>query len=298
MKRRTFLAALPAVLSASVRRDALGQAAGEPQRPYQPGPITPREPIQLFNGKDLAGFYSWNKETLYEDPLRAFRVTDGLLHVTGEGPFGGLLTNREYRDYHLKFEYKWGEKTWGTRADKSRDSGILLHCQGPDGNWDSWVTSIEYQVIEGGTGDIILLSDGKDYDGSEIVVSVESQVVDGANRQTVWSKDGERRTITRGRINWFGRDPDWQDVRGFRGRNDVESPWGEWTRCEAVVDGGHLRYFVNGVLVNEILSGTLDHGRLLIQTEGAEIFYRNLELHPLPRRQEAAHEAVRTLQPE
>ncbi len=284
MKRRAFLAALPAGLSAAaVCRYACGCAEEAPKRRYQPGPITPREPITLFNGKDLSGFYSWNKETLYEDPLRTFRVTDGMLHVTGEGPFGGLMTDREYRDYHLKFEYKWGEKTWGKRADKTRDSGVLLHCQGPDGNWGPWVTSLEYQVIEGGTGDIILLSNGKNYDGSDIVVSVDAKVVDGAKRQTIWSKDGERRTITRGRINWFGRDPEWKDEIGFRGRNDVESPYGQWTRCEAVVDGSHLRYFVNGVLVNEILSGTLDHGRLLFQTEGAEVFYRNIELHPLPR---------------
>ena len=284
MNRRSFLATLPAGLSAAaVCRHACCFADEKSERRYQPGPITPRETIRLFNGKDLTGFYSWNKETEYEDPLRVFRVTDGMLHVTGEGPFGGLLTDREYRDYHLKFEYKWGEKTWGKRVDKTRDSGVLLHCQGPDGNWGPWVTSIEYQVIEGGTGDIILLSNGKNYDGSDVVVSVEAQVVDGANRQTIWSKDGERRTITRGRINWFGRDPEWKDELGFRGRNDVESPFGEWTRCEVVVDGGHLRYFVNGVLVNEILGGTLQYGRLLIQTEGAEVFYRNLELHPLPR---------------
>ncbi|MDZ7617332.1 MAG: DUF1080 domain-containing protein [Patescibacteria group bacterium] len=284
INRRSFLATLPAGLSAAaVCRHACCVADEKPARRYQPGAITPREPIKLFNGKDLTGFYSWNKETEYEDPMRVFRVTDGMLHVTGEGPFGGLMTDREYRDYHLKFEYKWGEKTWGKRVDKTRDSGVLLHCQGPDGNWGPWVTSIEYQIIEGGTGDIILLSNGKNYDGSEVVVSVEAQVVDGPNRQTIWSKEGERRTITRGRINWFGRDPDWKDELNFRGRNDVESPFGEWTRCEVVVDGGHLRYFVNGVLVNEILNGTLEYGRLLIQTEGAEVFYRNLELHPLPR---------------
>ncbi len=284
MNRRSFLATLPAGLSTvAICRHACCLADDNLARRYQSGPITPLEPIKLFNGKDLTGFYSYTKDTKYEDPLNVFRVTDGMLHITGEGSFGGLTTDHEYRDYHLKFEYKWGEKTWGNRVDKTRDSGVLLHCQGPDGNWGPWVTSLEFQVIEGGTGDIILLSNGKNYDGSDIVVSVEAQVVDGANRQTIWSKEGERRTITRGRINWFGRDPEWKDELGFRGRNDVESPYGEWTRCEAVVDGGHLRYFVNGVLVNEILSGTLDYGRLLFQTEAAEVFYRNIELHPLPR---------------
>ncbi|MDY0170436.1 MAG: DUF1080 domain-containing protein [Thermoguttaceae bacterium] len=284
MNRRSFLAALPAGLSAAATcRRAFCLADEKPVRRYKPGPITPREPIKLFNGNDLSGFYSWNKETQYEDPLRVFRVTDGMLHVTGEGPFGGLITDREYRDYHLKFEYKWGERTWDKRADKTRDSGVLIHCQGPDGNWGPWVTSIEYQVIEGGTGDIILLSNGENYDGSNIEVTLEAEVTIAPNKQRIWTKGAERQTFNRGRINWFGRDPEWKDVLGFRGRNDVESPHGEWTLCEVIADGRDLRYFVNGVLVNEAFNASLDHGRLLIQTEGAEVFFRNMELHPLAR---------------
>ena len=284
MDRRSFLAALSAGLSAAATgRGFAATAETTPARRYQPGPITPREPIKLFNGKDLTGFYSWLQESHYDDLLGVFRVTDGMLHVTGEGPWGGLITDREYRDYHLKFEYKWGERTWGKRADKAKDSGVLLHCQGPDGNWGPWVTSIEYQVIEGGTGDIILLSNGENYDGSNIEVSLDAEVVIAANKQRIWTKGAERQTFNRGRINWFGRDPEWKDVLGFRGRNDVESPHGEWTRCEAIADGANLRYYVNGTLVNEAFNASLDHGRLLIQTEGAEVFFRNFELHPLPR---------------
>ena len=37
---------------------------------------------------------------------------------------------------------------------------------------------------------------------------------------------GERVTINSGRINWFGRDVDWADKVGFRGKDDVESPFG------------------------------------------------------------------------
>lgn len=48
-------------------------------------------------------------------------------------------------------------------------------------------------------------------------------------------------------------------------------------------DGRDLQYFVNGILVNEAFNASLDHGRLLIQTEGAEVFFRNMALYPLER---------------
>ena len=66
--------------------------------------------IKLFDGKSLNGFYTWMKDSGREDPRQVFRVTDGLLHVTGDG-LGGLLTNAEYRDYHVVFEFKWGPRT-------------------------------------------------------------------------------------------------------------------------------------------------------------------------------------------
>src|SRR5687768_13424068 len=53
--------------------------------------IAPKDgPIQLFNGKNLDGFYTWLKDTKYEDPRQVFRVTDGMLHVSGDG-LGGIL---------------------------------------------------------------------------------------------------------------------------------------------------------------------------------------------------------------
>ena len=41
--------------------------------------------IRLFDGKSLDGLYTWLKDTKYEDPRQVFRVTDGMLHITGNG---------------------------------------------------------------------------------------------------------------------------------------------------------------------------------------------------------------------
>ena len=95
--------------------------------------IAPAKPIRLFNGKDLTGFCSCLDKTGREDPMKVFTVRDGMLRLSGEG-WGGLTTRDAYRDYHLIAAWKWGSKTWGAREKATPDSGILLHCQGPDGN--------------------------------------------------------------------------------------------------------------------------------------------------------------------
>ena len=244
--------------------------------------ITPLDgPIKLFNGENLDGFYSWIQGHGYEDPNNVFTVQDGLLRVSGEG-YGGLITKQRYRDYHLIIEFKWGEKTWGDRVDRARDSGVLFHCHGPDGGFGGrWMASIEAQIIEGGVGDILVLS-GKDPEtGKEYPVSLTTEITKDRDGERVWKRGGERVTLNSGRINWFGRDVDWADKIGFRGKDDVESPFGEWTRMDIICDGGKIQYLVNGVVVNEGFEATPDEGKILVQTEQAEMFVRRYELWPL-----------------
>ena len=97
----------------------------------------------------------------------------------------------------------------------------------------------------------------------------------------IWDPQGTPTDLKKGRIHWWGRDPEWKDVLGFRGRNDVEKPTGEWNRIEAICAGGDVTYFVNGVKVNEGKNGTFKEGRLMFPSECAEIFFRRIELHPL-----------------
>ena len=42
-----------------------------------------------------------------------------------------------------------------------------------------------------------------------------------------------------------------------------------------------MKYYVNGKLVNEGTGANPRRGRILFQTEGVELFYRNLKLTPL-----------------
>ncbi len=245
--------------------------------------VRPDKRIALFDGKSLDGFYTWMKDTKYEDPRRVFRVTDGMLHVTGDG-LGGLLTKKEYGDYHCVLEYRWGTKVWGNRTEKTKDSGLLVHSIGADGGYNGvWMPSIEVQIIEGGVGDFILVS-GNDKQGKPVPLAVTCESDRDRDGEVIWKPGGKRERFdqnNRKRINWYGRDPDWEDVLGFRGKQDIESPGQEWTRIDTYCEGGNIRVFVNGVKVNEGFDSYPTYGRLQLQTELAELFVRRWELYPV-----------------
>lgn len=270
------------VLTAFCLRSA--SAGDENADKAKPAPTTPSDGvIRLFDGKSLNGFYTFLKDTKYEDPRQVFRVTDGMLHITGDG-LGCLTTKNEYRDYHLVLEFKWGPRTWGDRKMRTKDSGLLVHSIGADGGYGgTWMPSIEVQIIQGGMGDYILVA-GNDNDGKPVPLSLTCETDRDRDKEVIWKKGGQRETFdlkNRQRINWYGRDPDWEDKLGFRGKQDVESPDGEWNRFDVICEGGHIQNYVNGVLVNEGFDAFPTYGRIQLQAELAEIFFRRFELWPL-----------------
>ena len=233
--------------------------------------------IQLFNGKNLDGWYTFIKgKGRNMDPNGVFTVQKGLIRISGE-EFGCITSNEEYENYKIIVEYKWGEKTFGQRTGKARDSGVLLHSTGEDGGYSGiWMHSIECQLIEGGTGDMLVVGDGSPKFSLTCLVAPEMQA-----GSYVFKPDGKPATINGGRINWYGRDPEWKDVTGFRGARDVEKPLGNWNRMECIVKGKEISIYLNGTLVNHAIDVQPQKGRIQIQSEGAEIFVRRVELNPL-----------------
>jgi hypothetical protein len=253
-------------------------------------PIRPEAPIQLFDGRSLDRFDTWLVDTHREDPLRVFSVVDQIdgapaIRISGER-WGGIVTRESYRDYRLVVEFRWGAVTWGNRKNATRDSGVLVHAQGSYGNTSAsfngpWMRSIEAQIIEGGVGDIIVVA-GFDESGRRLTPTLRARTTADRDGEPVYDPKGQAREFAGGRINWFGRDPDWTDTLGFRGRQDVESPYGEWTRLEVLARGDTLTYLVNGKVVNEAFGVSYTDGRIMIQSEGAEIYVRKIALEPLP----------------
>src|SRR5262249_43077510 len=154
----------------------------------------------------------------------------------------------------------------------------LLHCTGPDGGYGPWMTSIECQMIEGGTADILVL--GNKERPYKLTTTVEyRETGPKGGKQPYFKKDGEKKEFTGGRINWWGRDPMWSDDLGFRGKDDLEKPIGEWNKLECICAGDSITLIVNGTVANQAANVNPHKGKILFQSEGAEVFFRKIELH-------------------
>jgi hypothetical protein len=214
--------------------------------------------VVLFNGQDLSSFDTFLKSKgLNSDPDHVFQVDNGVLHISGK-EMGYVITKVPYHDYYLRAEFKWGEGTYGEREGKARDSGILYNIQGEQ---KVWPQSIEFQITEGGTGDFWM--------------------TDGA---ALTGRDGKRVTGPPGsamKIDHFGKGPS-QNVIGFRDPiGDLEKPHGEWNRLVLIVHGSDVKQYVNGKLANEGIDPFPTEGKILFQSEGAEVYFRSMKLYLL-----------------
>lgn len=198
----------------------------------------------IFNGKNLDGWYSFlNSKGKNNDPEKIFSVENGVLHISGK-EFGYICTEKVFKNFHLAVEFKWGIKKYPPRdADTTkRDSGICFYISNETKD-TIWPKSIECQVQEGDTGDFWLIG------GTSIKVdSIRSQPA---------------------------------SYRRIQKKADGEMPTGQWNRVEVIASKGKITYIVNGKVVNEGQEPSESEGKILIQSEGAEIYYRKIEIQEL-----------------
>jgi hypothetical protein len=214
--------------------------------------------IFKFNGKDLTQFDTvLETDGLNNDPTHVFTVEHGIIHISGT-EMGYIVTKSDYKNYYLRAEFKWGKGTFGSMVGHARDSGILYNIQGPN---HVWPRSIEFQISEGATGDFWM--------------------TDGA---AITGKDGVRVTAPAGtstELDRFNKSP-WKDVVDYRDAvNELEKPHGEWNLVELVNRDGHVWQYVNGKLANEGTDAFPSSGKILLESEGAEIYFRDFAIYPL-----------------
>jgi hypothetical protein len=236
----------------------------------------------LFNGRDLSGWQTWLGKPqpqsaapvgLDLDPAGVFSVArvDGApaIRISGE-IYGGLITRAEYGNYHLSFEFKWGEKRWPPRETAVRDSGCCYHSIGPhDASYGFWMKSFEFQIQEGDCGDF--------YSLAGVIVDVDA----------VAKNPGDPKSelfYTRGAPRAIGT------TRRIIKAGDHEKPRGAWNVLELYAVGQTSVHVVNGRTVM-VLTGhrhrvdgreaPLTRGRVQFQSEAAEIFYRNIRIRQI-----------------
>ena len=238
-------------------------------------------PVHLFDGSSMENFDTFVfGQGFNRDPDGVFRLLqDGTIRVEGM-PYGYFITKEEYDDFYLRTEFKWGEATHGRRENKARDSGILYRAvevkkraEAATSNGTIWPKALEFQIMEGGTGDVILLG--------------------GAQLTVKGVRKGGKLGIQIDRFNKtdLGRQDGWpmhyRAPAGFRDpENEVEKPHGEWNVLEMIADGDRVKYWVNGTFVMEGSGASLTKGKILFQSEGSELFYGNIELRPLKKPRE------------
>lgn len=248
----------------------------------------------LFNEKDLSGWYTyqrWPEATsevpgmvrnelgkytvpigINNDPLNVFTVVeeDGkkAIRISGE-VFGILVTEKEYENYHLRLEFKWGNEKFPPRKDDLMDSGILYHSIEEEGSWGGvWMKSLECQVMEESTGDFICV----DTTFADIPAARESP-----DKRYKYMKGAESITFSTAR-SYCEKD------------QDHEKPVGEWNVVDIYTVGNESMHVINGKVNNHAfnLRHSLDgkevplaKGKIQLQSEGAEIFYRNIQIMPI-----------------
>ena len=253
----------------------------------------------LFNGKDFAGWEFYlgvpnpsvdvpgmerNEDGVYteplgvgNDPLKVFTVVnvDGAPALRFSGQiFGSFATVAEYENYHLRLETKWGETKWEPqRWQGRRNSGVLYHGVGEFGKGlGVWKISHELQVMENDFGDSYRM--GATY--CDITASRAS--------------DNEPYTFDRNApAVSFG--PQSAGMPPICKRNPInEKPLGEWNTIELLCYEGTSVHVINGK-VNMINTNShmmvdgkktpLTKGVIQLQSEGAEIYFRNIEIRPI-----------------
>ena len=220
----------------------------------------------LFNGTDLSGWYSYlPSKGKNNDPEGVFRAEDGVLHILGvddkgHREFGYLATEKSYTNYHLRLEYRWGEKRFAPRDRSKRDSGVVYHVSGPD---KVWPQGVEYQIQEGDTGDFWLLSG----------TTLQTTVASTRAKEPQFAQNGAPYTSRGGRF-----------VRIVK---DATHEQDGWNTVDIIVQGGTATHMINGQVNNRAYTlytpggKVLDSGKILLQAEGAEVFYRNVQIRQL-----------------
>lgn len=242
----------------------------------------------LFNGKNLNGWNTYLGPDLDDngkpitgkpigldkDPRQVFTIVemDGekVIRISGEN-WGAISTKEEYENYHLQLQFRWGALSWGQKKNKKKDSGLLYHSVGEYGaDYGAWMRSQEFQIEETNCGDYWGVAGGM----ADIPVTKKSET------EYVYNPKGTITTFREG---------------SKQGRRcikiaDAENPSGEWNTLDLYCHGDTSMHVINGNLMMILYNGKqmdnglerpLAKGKIQIQSEGAEVFYRQIKVEPI-----------------
>ena len=185
-----------------------------------------------------------------------------------------IYTEGSYRNYHLKLKVKWGQDMHPPRENGPRDSGLLYHGFGEPGSAAYWMGSQELQIQEGDMGDYWPVGD----------VEIDVPSVPKDSLYFIYEEGAPLRTYYLAEIVRENLHDSLSRRRVFKS-HDAERPHGEWNDVELITFGDSSIHIVNGEVVMRLYNSRnmrtkerLDEGRIILQSEGAEVFYKDLAI--------------------
>ena len=235
--------------------------------------------ISLFNGRDLTGWYTFlQKHGKDRDPDHVITIEDGAIHLYKDAPEGSQVvmgyigTEKEYGNYHLRFQYRWGTKKFQPRYALKRDAGLYYHLNGPDAVWPR---GLQFQIQQTDVGDLMALY------GFALDTWIDPKT--RGDDQATFQRPRERGPSARSR-----REGDRYQKR-LPGDFEVDG----WNTIEVIAKGDTTVHILNGQVVNrgENIRFTdpekpgssvpVTRGRIALEIEAAEIYFRKVEIREL-----------------
>jgi Domain of Unknown Function (DUF1080) len=217
----------------------------------------------LFDGTSLAGWDRYlGKPSATEAPLGldndprgvySIATVDGApaIRITGE-IWGALISKETFCDFHLRAQYKWGTQIWPPL--NFRDGGLMYLSTGPLGAVNAGGPALSNPIGSGA-----------------FMVSIEYQI----------SPTDVGAMPALGPITFT-----------TLGRTVPTERTGDWNHIDIVVQSGVATHALEGVEVARGQGFVLDWpgqtptalacGKLQLQSEGAEIFFRAIEIQAPP----------------
>ena len=213
---------------------------------------------------------------LNQDQYNVFTVVEEnkepVLRISGE-IYGCVVTKEEYDNYHLRLKFRWGDIKWHPRKDKLKDSGILYHSIGPHGaeGWRSWMLSQEFQIMQGHLGDF--------WSQANSAIDIRAYIPEYIMNPVA---DKSQAFLSMGRG---------EEVPGYCMRSaNYENPEGEWNTLELICFENKSIHIVNGQVVMILQNSRyiqdgesipLHKGKIQLQSEAAEVFFKDIEIQNL-----------------
>ena len=213
---------------------------------------------------------------LNHDEYNVFNVIEEknelVLKISGE-IYGCVFTKEEYANYHLRLKVKWGDKKWEPRKNLLKDSGVLYHSIGQPGaeHWRSWMLSQEFQIMEGHMGDY--------WSQANSAIDIKAFIPEYI-MNPVADKSQSFIPIGKG-----------EEIQGYCLRSaNYENDHGEWNTIELICFEDKSIHIVNGQVVMILRNSRhveegktipMNKGKIQLQSEAAEVYYKNIEIRDL-----------------